>query len=253
MRVTFADEISNSDIVGFYNDGFWGMKVTSDTQYTVRLSIRGTYEGDITGAFHDSISDETLGSTVASVKSTTGQWTNVEFPVLTPQATTNTPNNTFRFVFDDARSVQGQSIDVNLLSVFPDTFKDRENGLRIDLAETFAGLGSSWTRFPGGNSMQGPGYGEEFNFSEAIGSLKDRPGMLGVWGSIFTNGLGLLEQAQWMEDTKQEIFLGIFAGLHIGGDIVPEANLQPFVQLALDELEFLLVIMPLWKSACEAC
>lgn len=247
MRVSFGDEAGQTEPVGFYNDGFWGVKVSSDSQYSVRLSIRGEYDGGISASFYDTIAGSALGSTSTNVTSVADAWTEVTFPNFCPNSARN-PNNTIHFVFDDPQSLQGGYVDVNLLSVFPNTYKARKNGLRIDLAEAFEGLGTSWTRLPGGNSMQGPALGEQFTFNETIGALEDRPGMLGVWGSVFTNGLGLLEQMQWMQDTNQEVFLGIFAGLHIGGDLVPEEDIQPYVQLALDELEFLMVMASSLKS-----
>lgn len=44
----------------------------------------------------------------------------------------------------------------------------------------------------------------------------------------------------WAEDLDMEVVLAVPAGLYLDGEFVKEADLQPFVQLALDELEFLM-------------
>jgi alpha-L-arabinofuranosidase len=62
--------------------------------------------------------------------------------------------------------------------------------------------------------------------------------MKGAWGYPNTDGLGLLEYCLWAEDLGLELVLGVYAGLSLSGtDIVPEDQLGPFVQEALDEIE----------------
>ena len=43
----------------------------------------------------------------------------------------------------------------NLISLFPPTYKNRENGLRQDLAEVLADLKPKHIRIPGGSNLQG--------------------------------------------------------------------------------------------------
>lgn len=239
MNLEFG--VAEQQTVGISNEGYYGMRVDVSKRYVASFHVRGKYEGGVTGSFVNTITGHTLGITKTRVESGDDAWTQVDFPVFNPDVSPGNPNNTFHFTFDDSLQLQGRSLQVNLLSVFEQTYKDRVNGLRIDMAETFVDLGTTLTRLPGGNSMQGPAMNEELKWNETIGPLTNRPGMLGVWGYPPTNGLGILEQAQWMRDTNQEIFLGVFAGLHIGGDLVPESQLQPYVGSALDEIEFLTV------------
>lgn len=55
-----------------------------------------------------------------------------------------------------------------------------------------------------------------------------------------TNGLGLVEYMLWCEDLSAEPLLGIWGGLYLDGTIITEDQLQPYVDDALNELEFLM-------------
>ena len=71
------------------------------------------------------------------------------------QPTTSAPdtNNVFNIVVD-GQSATGQTIYFGMLSLFPPTFRGRENGMRIDLADAFAATNPSIWRFPGGNNLE---------------------------------------------------------------------------------------------------
>jgi alpha-N-arabinofuranosidase len=62
---------------------------------------------------------------------------------------------------------------------------------------------------------------------------------MGVWTYYNTDGLGLVEYMHWAEDLGIDVLLSFPAGLALNGDVVAEEDLGPFVQLALDEIEFL--------------
>ncbi|KAL2184146.1 hypothetical protein L209DRAFT_745172 [Thermothelomyces heterothallicus CBS 203.75] len=59
-------------------------------------------------------------------------------------------------------------------------------------------------------------------------------------GRTNTDGLGLVEYMHWAEDLGVDVVLGVAAGLYLNGDVVPEEELDFFVQDALNELEFLM-------------
>lgn len=62
---------------------------------------------------------------------------------------------------------------------------------------------------------------------------------MGTWTYYNTDGLGLVEYMSWAEDLDVDAVLGFPAGFYLNGDAFPQAYLDPYVQLALDELEFL--------------
>jgi len=226
--------------VGFYNDGFWGFHVDAAKRYAASFSIKGAYTGGVTVGFQNILSGSQLSSTTIQVNSADGTWTSIAPVVFKPSSTPGNPNNTFTYLFDGAQ-LAGKSIQVNLLSLFKQTYNNRANGVREDLAASYDGLRSTWVRLPGGNNMQGLGLGNEWHWDFTYGNLTNRPGHLGTWGDYQTNGFGVLEMMQWATDAKQTIVLGLFAGLHIGGAIVSEANLGAYVDSTMNYLEFLKV------------
>ncbi|OBT72105.1 hypothetical protein VF21_09175 [Pseudogymnoascus sp. 05NY08] len=223
--------------VGFYNDGFWGFDVDASKDYAASFSVKGAYTGDVTVGFND-VSGTAISSTTIQVTSTDGTWTSIGPVIFQPSSTASNPNNTFSYSFDGAQ-LAGSSLQFNLLSVFKKTYNDRVNGVREDLAASYDGLKSTWVRLPGGNNMQGLSIGNEWHWDHAYGDLKNRAGHIGTWGDYQTNGFGVLEMMQWATDANQAIVLGLFAGLHIGGAKVSEANLGGYVDSTMNYLEFL--------------
>ena len=76
-------------------------------------------------------------------------------------------------------------------------------------------------------------------WNETLGPLKDRYGYPGTWGYENTNGLGLIEYLLWCDDLKMEPVLAVWAGFYLDGPVVPENALQPYIDDALNQLEFI--------------
>ena len=77
-------------------------------------------------------------------------------------------NNTFAVTFD-AAEVAGSTFYFDLISLFPETFKNRPNGLRKDLAQAINDLNPKFLRFPGGNNIEGFSIAERWIWNETIG------------------------------------------------------------------------------------
>lgn len=90
-----------------------------------------------------------------------------------------------------------------------------------------------------GGTSEGNSAGTHQNWTTTVGPLTDRPGRMGTWSYFNTDGLGLVEYMHWAEDLNLEVVLAFPAGLYLNGDVVTKEDLGPYVQLALDELEFL--------------
>ncbi|KAI8682324.1 Non-reducing end alpha-L-arabinofuranosidase [Fusarium sp. Ph1] len=225
--------------VGFYNNGFWGFSVDAAKRYIASMYVRGDYNGEVECYFKNTISGQKLSSSKMKLnqKASDG-WKQSSTPTFNPTITAGNGNNTFYFAFD-GRQLAGKSIYFNLFSLFKQTYKNRYNGLREDLMVSLEGLNAKWIRLPGGNNMEGLRLGEHWKWNQTIGNLKDRPGMLGVWGDINTDGFGLLEQMQMAQDLGLTVILGVHAGLYLNGDVIPQSQMQPYVDMALNELEFL--------------
>ncbi|KAH7113986.1 glycoside hydrolase superfamily [Dactylonectria estremocensis] len=226
--------------VGFYNDGFWGFSVDATKRYITSMYVRGDYNGQVQCYFQNTISGQKLSSSKMALNQKAADgWKQTFSPTFKPTVTPGNGNNTFYFTFDGSQ-LAGKSIYINLLSLFKQTYNNRVNGIREDLMMSLAELNTKWVRIPGGNNMEGLRNGQEWKWNQTIGDLKDRPGMLGVWGDINTDGFGLLEQMQMAQDLNLTVILGVHAGLYLNGDVVSQNQLQPFVDLAMNELEFLI-------------
>lgn len=123
--------------IGFKNDGYWGIAV-SQQKYTGSFWVKGAYNGSFTASLQSNLTDEVFGSVEVASKAVADEWTEHEFE-LVPESDAPTSNNTFSITFDVA-AVQSGELDFNLISLFPPTFKDRKNGLRVDIAQALADL-----------------------------------------------------------------------------------------------------------------
>jgi alpha-N-arabinofuranosidase len=130
---------------------------------------------------------------------------------------------------------------LNLVSLMPPTYKNRPNGMRPDLMQLLADMKPAFLRFPGGNYVEGSNFANRWNWKETIGPLEERPGHMSPWGYRSTDGVGLLEFLNWCEDLDMEPVVAVYAGLHLngGGDVLTGDKLKPFVQDALDEIEYI--------------
>jgi alpha-N-arabinofuranosidase len=102
-------------------------------------------------------------------------------------------------------------------------------------------LKPEFLRFPGGNYVEGDTVETRFEWKKTIGPLEERPGHACPWGYHSTDGMGLLEFLEWCEDMKAEAVLAVYAGYSLKGAYVnPGPDLDPFVQEALEEIEYVI-------------
>ncbi|KAK1216437.1 hypothetical protein PQX77_020934 [Marasmius sp. AFHP31] len=122
--------------VGVQNPGYWGIKVTSGSQYTAsffyRFPTSSSFNGPATISLQSS-SGQVLGSTTVNLSGSQTSWKQVT-ATITPPTTASSTNNTF-VVTVDGGAAAGQTIRFALFSLFPPTFKNRANGMRPDIAE----------------------------------------------------------------------------------------------------------------------
>ncbi|KAI9702635.1 MAG: hypothetical protein M1820_006141 [Bogoriella megaspora] len=235
MNVAVAN--SSTASVGFNNSGWWGFDVQVQN-YIGSFYVHGTYNGTMIALLQSTTSGETFGSVQIQVESTGTDWTQFNYS-LTPAKAAPTSNNTFQLTFNSSLATDG-SLDFNLISLFPPTYKNRTNGNRVDLMEALAGLNPSFLRLPGGNNLEGNDPPNLWYWNETLGPLKDRPGRPGTWSYQNTDGLGLIEYLYWCEDLGVEPILAVWGGLYLDGTVISEDDIDTYVQYALDELEFLM-------------
>jgi alpha-L-arabinofuranosidase len=219
--------------VGVANDGYWGIPVKPSTPY--RASFYARTSPGFSAPINVSIesSDNNVAVASATVSNLSTDWKRYEVTLKTGADVATSSNN--RFVL--STSAPG-SIWFNLVSLFSPTFHDRPNGTRIDLMQLLAGMHPSFLRFPGGNYVEGDYFNERFNWKETIGPLEQRPGHNSPWRYRSSDGLGLLEFLEWCEDLKMEPVLAVFAGYTLRGQHIVGPELQPYIDEALEEIEY---------------
>jgi alpha-L-arabinofuranosidase len=220
--------------VGVANEGYWGIPVKPHTKYRVSFYARagGGLGGPLTVAIESNDGTSTAAS--ATIPAIGANWRKYTATLTTGQVTASKNN---RLVI----SATGKTgtVWLNLVSLFPPTYHDRPNGLRIDLMQKLADLRPAFVRLPGGNYLEGNTIRERFAWKETIQGLEQRPGHRCPWGYRSSDGVGLLEFLEWCEDLRAEPVLAVFAGYALRGEHVePGPKLQPFVQEALDEIEY---------------
>lgn len=228
-----AASASSAALAGVSNGGYWGIPVKRETRYRASFYAKAAPEftGSVTLAIESN--DGTTVYARAAVPRLTQGWKQYTVTLKTGKITP-TANARFALKVDCPGTVW-----LNLVSLFPPTWKNRPNGLRPDLMQMLVNLKPAFLRFPGGNYLEGNTIATRFDWKKTLGPLEQRPGHPGPWGYRSTDGMGLLEFLLWCEDMKAEPVLGVYAGYSLRGEYVkPGPALEPYIQDALDEIEY---------------
>jgi alpha-L-arabinofuranosidase len=169
----------------------------------------------------------------AKVSGLTPKWKRFEV-ILKTGRVTPTARAHFAMMLD-----QPSTVWFGMVSLFPPTWNNRPNGLRKDLMQMLVDLNPKFLRFPGGNYVEGDTIDTRFEWKNTIGPIEERHGHPCPWGYRSTDGMGLLEFLEWCEDMKAEPVLAVYAGYSLKHvHVNPGPELEPFVQDALDEIEY---------------
>jgi alpha-N-arabinofuranosidase len=218
---------------GVLNVGWWGMPLRPGSSYKGSFYAKADTGG--LGPVTVSLVEDNSGKTVATtrVDGLTTAWSQYEFALKTGAIAPSAANHLVLSVG------HAGTLWLDLVSLFPPTYHDRVNGNRIDLMEKLAAMHPAFLRFPGGNYLEGDHISERYEWKKTIGPLVDRPTHPSPWRYHSSDGMGLLEFLGWCEDLKMQPVLAVYAGYSLMGEHVnPGADLEPYVQDALDELEY---------------
>ncbi len=232
VQVTKADK---NHPAGVANDGYWGIPVHPNTSY--RATILANVEKDFSGSVTVSIVSSD-GKTVFASEKISGVATGWKKYSVTLKTGKVEPTAKARLVIS---LDQPGTIWLTLVSLFPPTWDNQPNGFRKDLMQLMVDLNPKFLRFPGGNYLEGQTIAERFDWKQTLGPIEARHGHPCPWGYRSTDGLGLLEFLEWCEDMKAEPVLAVYAGYSLKGmHVNPGADLEPFVQEALEEIEYVI-------------
>jgi alpha-N-arabinofuranosidase len=227
-----ASKASKASPAGIANGGYWGIPVRPGTKYRASFYARAE---NFSGPLNLEI-ESANGKTVfasATVSKITGDWKKYEVTLKTAKVE---PSKNNRFV---VTTTQPGTVWFQNVSLFPPTYNHRANGTRPDIMQLLADMQPKFLRFPGGNYLEGNTIAERFNWKETIGDVAQRPGHRSPWGYWSTDGFGLLEFLEWCEDLRMEPVLAVYGGYSLRQQRVePGADLAPYVQEALDEIEY---------------
>lgn len=251
---------TSGEPAGVENSGFLdGISVEENESYDFSIYARSpeTYTGSLT--IRIVCEGEILGETI--ITGITGDWMKFE-STLTSSASAH-KNVKLQILIENG------SLALDMVSLFPqNTYKNRKNGLRADLATMLEELKPSFLRFPGGCVIEGYDYETMYNWKDSIGVGKDGEPLLfngtygdvaarkqgiNVWTDIrlkddanpsyMTYGLGFYEYFLLAEDLGAVGVPVVNCGMYCqgrNGVAVPIGTdeFQTFIQDALDLVEF---------------
>jgi alpha-L-arabinofuranosidase len=233
LTVTSA---SATEPAGLRNQGYWGYPLKPNTTYTFSMYAKADLGGGSLNPFHVNLVNNKTGKSVANGKiflEIKGDWKEYALKLHTGQIEPSEANHL------ELTLTKPGTVWMTLVSVFPPTYKNRVNGNRIDLMEKLAGLHPAFLRFPGGNYLEGDHISERYDWKKTIGPLVDRPTHPSPWNYHSSDGLGLLEFLEWCEDLNMQNVLAVYGGYSMKQEHVnPGKDLEPYVQDALDEIEY---------------
>ena len=217
--------------VGVANDGFWGIPVRPNTAYQASFYAKASkrFSGPLTVNIESNDGQTTFAS--ATVPSVTDKWQKYSVTLKTGEVQ---PTVAARFVISGASK---GTLNFNLVSLFPPTYKNRANGNRVDIMQLLAGMKPAFLRLPGGNYVEGNDYANRWDWPRTIGPLEERPTHMSPWGYRSSDGLGLLEYLEWCEDLNMEPVLAVFAAYTLNRQSYP-GEYGRFAQEAVDEIEY---------------
>ena len=236
---------------GLDNEGFFGIGLKEGETYRFSVWAR-VPEGGKAVLRVEFINTASMGEqqyfTQAKVTVDSRDWKQYEVEM---KAGKTDPKATLR-IFLESRNV---TVDLEHVSLFPtDTWMGHRNGMRKDLAQALADLHPGIFRFPGGCIVEGTDLDTRYNWKNTVGPVENRPLNENRWEYTFpyrffpdyfqSYGLGFFEFFQLSEEIGSEPLPILSCGLacQFQNDSpdahVPVSELEPYIQDALDLIEF---------------
>jgi alpha-L-arabinofuranosidase len=235
LRVTSVD----SGSVGLANGGYWGIGLKNNTTYKVSFwakkgqNFAGTLKAKL---------ESNGGRVYAESKDfkPTAGWQHFTCDLTTRGLSKLSGENRFALYASTTGDVY-----FDVVTVMAPTWKNRPNGLRLDLAEKLAALKLKYVQFPGGCTAESASMDVSWNWKNSVGPIEQRPGSTrNRWGYKNDLYFGLDEYLQLCEDLGAEPVYVTSAGIsENAGDqewfgVCPLDKMQPIITDILDLLEY---------------
>lgn len=219
---------------GVYNEGYWGMSFVKDSTYTLSFFAKAGNSGYTKDAFKiqlqtndgSVIGEGTLNETIIR-----NEWKKYTVRI---KATGTAKTGRLALITSN-----NGILELDVLSLFPYTWKNRKNGMRPDLAQLLYDTHPKFLRFPGGCYVEGQdSYDNAFQWKKTLGPIENRPGHQNVnWGYRSQDGLGFDEYLQFCEDLGAAPLFVVNIGLGHNFTI-PVSDIDSLVQNTLDAIEY---------------
>ena len=240
----------NDTATGLQNEGYFGIGIEKDEEYRFTVWAK-TVSGDANvevSLVDESTMEEHQEFATAELKVSGNEWKKYELILKSPK-TVQKAN--LRLLLKGKNGVALEHV-----SLFPKhTFKDRENGMRRNLAQALYDLHPGVFRFPGGCIVEGSSLEQRYQWKNSIGPVENRPLNGNRWLSTFnyrlfpdyyqSYGLGFYEYFLLSEDIGAEPLpvLNVGMACQFQNQNDPSAHvavkdLQPYIQDCLDLIEF---------------
>ena len=230
------DVLTPGDNVGVMNLGYnGGMWFRENAEYYFTCYARR--EQDFSKPLKASLRSADGEEYAAAEFEVTDKWQKYEFVLKAPK--TDTSGRL-------AVTAEGSGkIYLDFVSLFPkDTFKERRNGLRKDIATLLADMKPKFVRFPGGclvhdGSLDASARDSQYRYKNTLDIPERRPARRNNWGYNQTLGLGYYEYFVFCEDIGAKPLPVVPAGYDPHHKrAVPLDKMQDIVNETLDLIEF---------------
>jgi alpha-L-arabinofuranosidase len=216
---------------GVSNNGFWGINAVKGRTYRLSMWVKANRVRELYAMIKGKTGTKLYASERLKISTAKRGWQHV---TATLTSTTNDKDAIF------VVSSKGNSdFYLDVVSLFPPTYKNRENGLRPDLVEMLHDLHPSFMRFPGGCFVEGQDSPDNaFRWERTIGSIEERPGHWNKnWGYRTSDGLGFHEYLQLAEDIGAKPLYVCNIGIWHGG-VTPVEDVRMWVDECMNALEY---------------
>ncbi|MGI4021953.1 MAG: alpha-L-arabinofuranosidase C-terminal domain-containing protein [Janthinobacterium lividum] len=242
MQITLNNADKSS--IGITNEGFRGMGIKKGLRYDFSVMYR---QQAANVKMHLELVDPKgaiIGTGLLSPTETGNEW---HKQAVSFNATATEQKAKLNIWFEG-----NGKIDLDMISLFPeDTWKKRPGGMRADMIQLLADMKPGFIRFPGGCIVEGRDLATRYQWKNTIGPIEKRQLIVNRWNTEFahrltpdyfqTFGLGFFEYFQLAEDIGAQPLPILNAGMACQfntAEVVPLDELDPYVQDALDLIEF---------------
>lgn len=220
---------------GIINNGYKGIHVVSGRTYKLNFFAKGAEAGAVLTAKLVAADTVTVLGSV-QIDPLTTDWKKYS---VTITATGDADRGKLAITSSAAGTFY-----LDVVSLFPPTYKDHENGLRPDLAQAMEDLHPGFVRFPGGCYVEGLKNADcgdldcHYEWKNSLGPIEERAGHYNNnWGYEITDGMGVMEYLQFCEDLKAEPLY--VTNIGIGHEWVHDyKDIGSYIQDAMDFIEF---------------